>query len=207
MSLRTNILLWNQKHGTRQTPKRGSHRNNVGASTQETRRRRERELLKMRFGLEGVASATNTVVVVVGEEWILRTRDSQEEAFRIEIGREEGMNDYKGREGESSVVVVRKRFKEKQQPCPSTRPIINQQHRRSASLPNTQYGSFSLFIPYTSAFHFFFSFIKEKKSSMSNVAFTHICMHELNVAFLFFMVWCGNHGIEGCIKLFFFPLN
>jgi len=68
MSLRTNILLWNQKHGTRQTPKRGSHRNNVGASTQETRRRRERELLKMRFGLEGVASATNTVVVVVGEE-------------------------------------------------------------------------------------------------------------------------------------------
>jgi len=117
------------------------------------------------------------------------------------------MNDYKGREGESSVVVVRKRFKEKQQPCPSTRPIINQQHRRSASLPNTQYGSFSLFIPYTSAFHFFFSFIKEKKSSMSNVAFTHICMHELNVAFLFFMVWCGNHGIEGCIKLFFFPLN
>ncbi|KAG4933250.1 hypothetical protein JHK87_047252 [Glycine soja] len=54
------------------------------------------------------------------------------------------MNDYKGREGESSV-VVRKRFKEKQQqqqqqPFPSTRAIINQQHRRCASLPNnTQY--------------------------------------------------------------------
>lgn len=65
MSLRTNISLWNQKHGTTTTrtqkkKTRGSHRNNVGASTQETRRRRERELLKMRFRLEGVASTTNT---------------------------------------------------------------------------------------------------------------------------------------------------
>lgn len=81
------------------------------------------------------------------ESWEQDTHKNKKKHLesKLEEKHKEGMNDYKGREGESSV-VVRKRFKEKQQqqqqqPFPSTRAIINQQHRRCASLPNnTQYG-------------------------------------------------------------------
>jgi len=94
-------------------------------------------------------------------------------------GKEEGMNDYKGREGES--VVVRKRIKEKtqqqqqQQPSPSTaRP--NNSHRRCLSLPNNQHGFLFLLSPqlFYSFYHFYkhrisFFHLFNKNKSFSNL--------------------------------------